>query len=156
MISWWLHFTIHFGRWLGHHTKFSFGKIELAETATNTMITLPKGMENGKMEKSAHIVFLHQRHHMKLFKDVRTQIGRFFILVVSASSNESIVSGQAKIFQRFFKKHFIFYLTFILVYQHLICSLLVWDSAFLIVSIPLFSLRVIFPDRFVIKIMSDL
>ena len=73
------------------HTKFSFGKIELAETATNTMITLPKGMENGKMEKSAHIVFLHQRHHMKLFKDVRTQIGRFFILVVSASSNESIV-----------------------------------------------------------------
>ena len=120
------------------------------------MITLPKGMENGKMEKSAHIVFLHQRHHMKLFKDVRTQIGRFFILVVSASSNESIVSGQAKIFQRFFKKHFIFYLTFILVYQHLICSLLVWDSAFLIVSIPLFSLRVIFPDRFVINIMSDL
>ena len=55
------------------------------------MITLPKGMENGKMEKSAHIVFLHQRHHMKLFKDVRTQIGRFFILVVSASSNETIV-----------------------------------------------------------------
>ena len=72
-------------------TKLSFGIFEFTETATNTMITLPKGMENGKMEKRAHIVFLHQRHHMKLFKDVRTQIGRFFILVVSASSNETIV-----------------------------------------------------------------
>ena len=72
-------------------TKFSFGKIELAETATNTMITLPKGMENGKMEKRAHIVFLHQRHHMKLKNDVRPRIGRFFILVVSVTSNESIV-----------------------------------------------------------------
>ena len=55
------------------------------------MITLHKGMENGKMEKSAHHVFLHQRHHMKLFKVVRTQIGRFFILVVSVTSNETIV-----------------------------------------------------------------
>ena len=83
--------SLEFRPGLSSGTKFSFGKIELAETATNTMITLPKGMENGKMEKSAHIVFLHQRHHMKLFKDVRTQIGRFFILVVSASSNETIV-----------------------------------------------------------------
>ena len=55
------------------------------------MITLPKGMENGKMEKRAHIVFLHQRHHMKLKNDVRPRIGRFFILVVSVTSNESIV-----------------------------------------------------------------
>ena len=72
-------------------TKLSFGIFEFTETATNTMITLPKGMENGKMEKRAHIVFLHQRHHMKLKNDVRPLIGRFFILVVSASSNETIV-----------------------------------------------------------------
>ena len=72
-------------------TKLSFGIFEFTETATNTMITLPKGMENGKMEKRAHIVFLHQRHHMKLKNDVRPRIGRFFILVVSASSNKSIV-----------------------------------------------------------------
>ena len=77
------------------HTKVSFGIFEFTETATNTMITLPKGMENGKMEKRAHIVFLHQRHHMKLKNDVRPRIGRFFILVVSVTSNESIVSHKA-------------------------------------------------------------
>ena len=77
--------------WIWCGTKLSFGIFEFTETATNTMITLPKGMENGKMEKRAHIVFLHQRHHMKLKNDVRPRIGRFFILVVSVTSNESIV-----------------------------------------------------------------